>query len=337
LSIKHILIIRPCAIGDLIITLPTLHALREHFPNSSIEIMGYPSYLELVHGRFYADAISRFDHPDISILFRKDAQIPNSLTKKLLKFDLVIAFISDKDKTFTQNLYNSGAKKVLCHEPFPEGSGSIHIIDHLLNSLKLLEIPYSNSTPYIYLTKEDLMEGENFLRINERNTGQKMIAIHPGSGSTHKCWSLANYFSIIQWLTEHPDAQIFIITGPADTVIHHHISKLSYNNICVINNQPLPKLTAVLQRCDLFIGNDSGITHLAAAVGIPTIAIFGPTDPDVWGPKGKSVKICHHSTPCSPCSDEERKTCFPKTCLDSITTKSIREEISRFLSVEKLG
>ncbi|WP_169703236.1 glycosyltransferase family 9 protein [Candidatus Kuenenia stuttgartensis] len=81
---KHILILRPCAIGDLIITLPALHALREYFPNAYIEIMGYPSYLEIVHGRFYANALSRFDQSDVSSLFRKNALLPDTLTKDFL-------------------------------------------------------------------------------------------------------------------------------------------------------------------------------------------------------------------------------------------------------------
>ncbi|MCF6149932.1 MAG: glycosyltransferase family 9 protein [Candidatus Kuenenia sp.] len=330
---KHILIIRPSAIGDIIITLPTLHALRNHIPNSHIEIMGYPSYLELVHGRFYADTISRFDHPDISILLRKDARIPDSLRERFSKFDLIIAFIADRDKIFSENLQASGAKEVLCYNPFPNDSKPIHIIDHFLNSLKLLEIPYSNTTPNIYLNKEDLIERENILRNSLENTRQKRIAIHPGSGSTHKCWLLSNYFSIIQWLTEHHNAKIFIIAGPADIVVKQEIDKLPKNNICAIDTPPLTKLAAILQQCDLFIGNDSGITHLAAAMGVSTLAIFGPTDPKVWGPRGKSVKICYHPTPCSPCSDEKRKNCFPKTCLESITTKMIKEEILRFLSL----
>ncbi|WP_347274153.1 glycosyltransferase family 9 protein [Candidatus Kuenenia sp.] len=130
---------------------------------------------------------------------------------------------------------------------------------------------------------------------------------------------------------------VLLITGPADTVINHNVSKLPQNNICIIDNQPLPKLAAILQQCDLFLGNDSGITHLAAATGISTLAIFGSTDSNVWGPRGKSVKICYHPTQCSPCSDEARKDCFPKTCLESITIENMQKEISTFLSTKKSG
>jgi ADP-heptose:LPS heptosyltransferase len=324
---KRILILRPCAIGDLIITLPALHALREYFPNAYIEIMGYPSYLEIVHGRFYANAISRFDQSDISSLFRKNALLPDTLTKRFSKFDLIIAFVSDKDTIFSENLKKSGARKVICYNPFPSNSEPIHISNHFLNFLKLLEIPYSNTSPIIYLNKEDLKAGKDFFHDNAPDAVQKTIAIHPGSGSIHKSWPFINYSSIIHWLIERLNAQIFIIKGPADTVVTKNAGNLPKKNICIIDNQPLPKLAAILQQCDLFIGNDSGITHLAAAMGISMLSIFGPTDPAVWGPRGKSVNICYRPTSCSPCSDEVRKTCFPKICLESITTENIQKEI----------
>ena len=86
---------------------------------------------------------------------------------------------------------------------------------------------------------------------------------------------------------------------------------------------PLPILAAIIKRSDLFVGNDSGITHLAAAIGTPTISIFGPTDPRMWGPRGEQVKILYKKSPCSPCSFDMRRNCFSQICLEGVTVEDV--------------
>ncbi|MEK6558519.1 MAG: hypothetical protein AABZ43_00095, partial [Planctomycetota bacterium] len=112
-SVKHILIIRPGAIGDVIVTLPTIGAFRKHFHNARIEIMGYASFLEIAKGRFYADTVSRFDHADIAPLFTKNSNVPASLINKLSNMDLIISFVSDREQIMVRNLRAAGAKHVI--------------------------------------------------------------------------------------------------------------------------------------------------------------------------------------------------------------------------------
>jgi len=97
----------------------------------------------------------------------------------------------------------------------------------------------------------------------------------------------------------------------------------------VAKELPLPTLAAVLEAAGLFIGNDSGVTHIAAAVGIPTVAIFGPTDPTVWAPRGKRVEAVCPQTPCAPCTREERTACERLRCLDEVEISSVLEAVER--------
>ncbi|HHT9138279.1 MAG TPA: glycosyltransferase family 9 protein [Candidatus Wunengus sp. YC60] len=329
-SVNNILVIRPGALGDVIVTLPTLEAIRNHFRNAHIEVMGYSSILEILKGRFYADTIGRFDQADISHLFVENSSIPASLTKKLKGVDLIVSFLTDKEKVMVENLRAAGVRYVIHYDPFPSEGENVHIIDHLLKCLDLLGIPHSNKIPKIFLKDEDVLYGKNFVKNRIVVSGKKLVAVHPGSGSRQKCWTTNRYAELIMWLNEEIGVQVLLISGPADREVIEDLRGKIKDNFVLADQLPLPYLAAILKQCNLFVGNDSGITHMAAAVGIPTIAIFGPTDPQIWGPSGKRGRILYQKSPCSPCSSDIRRNCISQTCLENITAEAVIEEIRDF-------
>lgn len=289
--------------------------------------MGYSSFLEIVNGRFYADTISRFDQADIAPLFMNNSSIPASLINKLSNVDLIISFVSDKEQIMVGNLKAAGAKHVIHYEPFPSESEHIHIIDHFLRCMDLLGVPHSNKIPKIFLNDEDLLFGESFLKGSIVDPKKMLIAVHPGSGSRQKCWPIDRYIELILWLNEEMNAQVLLISGPADTDTVEELRIKGNDNFILVDKLPLPFLSAVIKRCNLFIGNDSGITHLAAAVGTPTVAIFGSTDPNTWGPRGERVRILYKKSPCSPCPSDTRRHCFSQICLESVTVEDVISKI----------
>jgi len=325
--IQNILIIRPCALGDLVVTLPTIEAVRNHFENAQIEIMGYSSFLEIVKGRFYADTISRFDQADIAHLFTKNSNVPASLINKLSNMDLIISFVSDKEQVMVSNLRAAGVKHVIHYEPFPSEGEDIHIIDHFLRCLDLLGVHHSNKIPKIFLRDEDVLLGEKFLNDRVVDPKKMLVAMHPGSGSRQKCWAVDHYAELILLLKKEMDAQILLISGQADTGIVEELRVKVRDNFILVDRLPLPILAAIIKRSNLFVGNDSGITHVAAAVGTPAITIFGPTDPNMWGPRGERVKIFYRKSPCSPCSFDTRRNCFSKICLKGVTVEDVISKI----------
>jgi ADP-heptose:LPS heptosyltransferase len=119
-------------------------------------------------------------------------------------------------------------------------------------------------------------------------------------------------------------AQIIIPVGPADTTVSEdYFKKISSPGSIPLYNLPLDELAAILKQCSLYVGNDSGITHLAAAVGTPVVALFGPTDPGVWGPRGKCVSILYGKTDCSPCSREKMHECIEQICLEQLSLEEV--------------
>jgi len=316
-----------------VVTLPAIEAVRNHFENAQIEIMGYSSFLEIVKGRFYANTISRFDQADIAPLFLRNSSVPASLIHKFSNMDLIISFVSDKEQIMVGNLRASGAKHVIHYEPFPSESEHIHIIDHFLRCLDLLGVPHSNRIPKIFLREEDVLLGEKFLNDRVVDPKKMLVAVHPGSGSRQKCWPMDRYAEIILWLKEEMDTQILLISGPADTGIVEALRVKVRDKFILVDHLPVPILAAIIKRCKLFVGNDSGITHLAAAVGTPTISIFAPTDPSMWGPRGEQVKILYKKSPCSPCPSDTRRNCFSQTCLENVTVENVISQIRYMVTV----
>lgn len=325
--IRNILIIRPGALGDVIVTLPALEAIRNHFSGAHIEIMGYLSFLEILNGRFYADSVSRFDRADIAHLFMENSTIPATLRKTLKGVDLIFSFVSDREHVLAKNLSLAGVGHVVHYEPFPADGEDIHITDHFLRCLDMLSIPYTNKIPRIVLKDEDIVFGEKFTNRNNVEPEKALVAIHPGSGSRQKCWPVERYAELISWLVAEMNAQILLVSGHADTEILGELTPKVKDVVTIADQLPLPYLAAVIKRCNFFVGNDSGITHLASAIGTPAIAIFGPTNPDIWGPRGKQVEIIYKKYPCSPCLPDTRRNCFSRACFGGVNVEDVTSRI----------
>ncbi len=293
--------------------------------------MGYPSVTEIAVGRFYAIKDFCFDHPDISYLFLKEGPLPDSLTRYLNSFDMIVSFLTDG--VFTENLKRVSRGYVLSHDPFPRANANIHIVDHLLSALGgCRDVTQEERIPRVFLKEENKLWASDFLDRHFTNRAAPIVALHPGSGGRKKCWPVENFVSLALHLKKEMEAQLLVVSGPAD----EEVAKYLLNNFLLVGasasgglvpllNLPLPKLAALLEKCNLFVGNDSGITHLAVATGTNTLALFGPTDPAIWGPRGKCVKIIRGKVACSPCSSEERGRCQRPICMEAISPREVIE------------
>jgi heptosyltransferase-2 len=136
------------------------------------------------------------------------------------------------------------------------------------------------------------IEDREFAREFLASVPQPIIAIHPGSGSHKKNWSLENWISLFSSDSRFAELQgLVVISGEADEAQTDQLEREWKNRgVCFLRNLPLPRLAAVLEHA-IFIGHDSGISHLAAAAGANCILLFGPTNPDIWAPKNENVRV----------------------------------------------
>jgi ADP-heptose:LPS heptosyltransferase len=195
-------------------------------------------------------------------------------------------------------------------------------------------IPPAGSIPRIFLSEEDKRFAEGWLRDRGAYDGVEkwVVALHPGSGSRKKLWPIENFLDLATRITADLRLKTILFTGPAEReYLGGGLERMQSMNSMWAGDLPLIHVASLLERCRCYIGNDSGITHLAAAVGIPTIALFGPTDPEIWGPRGKRVAILRKNPGCSPCTEEDLDRCNQRRCLELIEVEEVNNSLDLFL------
>jgi heptosyltransferase-3 len=284
---NRILVIRGGAIGDFILTLPALKALREAIPHAHIEILGYKHIAVLAENRFYAQAVRSIEYGALAKFFASNSELPPELADYFASFDLIISYLYDPDQIFERNLRRCGVENLICGPAkILENAG--HAARELARPIEELGIEVVDLSERIFPSTTDREFAREFLR----NTSHPIVAIHAGSGSPQKNWPLENWIALFSQGHRFADVQgMAVISGEADEAQTNRLEREWRNrSVCFAKSLPLPQLAAVLER-SIFVGNDSGISHLAAAAGANCILLFGPTDPDIWAPRNNNVRV----------------------------------------------
>ena len=324
--VKRVLVIRPGAIGDLLLTLPLLSNLRAHFRAAHIQLLTSPPAISLLTGRCEANTLRSFDSPEFAPLFMRDHPLPAPIQEWLAAFDLVLAYIPLESPVHAQ-LRRSTGGRVLAFDPRPPVRSRLPMRIHLQHALTPLGIEPRQAPSQITLLSEDTAFAARFWACVAPDPGRSLVAVHPGSGSPKKNWPAERFAGLADRLSCHEDVQLAVVSGPADAgPVQGMIDYLQSCQPILLRDLSLSQLAAVLQRCSLLVSSDSGVAHLAAAVGLRGVAIYGPTDPEVWRPAPGFVAV-GPAGECSPCNDQQRSDCERATCLRGITVEAVHDAI----------
>jgi len=290
----NILIIRGGALGDFIVTLPTLRLLRERWPDAHIEVLGQPRLAEIALNRHYLNGVRSVNHGPLSAFFTPRAVLDPDWMDYIGDFDLVLSYFYDPDGLFLDNLKRCHPVEILTHPPrIPEGfrKPAAHHFAGILEPLGLTL--GDNPASELFPLPEDTDAAHAFLAGLPPRT--RLIAIHPGSGGESKNWPVESWAELGRRLVrEIPDVALLLVEGEADGEQARHLIE-AWKDVPHFRARwlPLPILAALFRETVLYLGHDSGITHLAAASNrdLPVIALFGPTDPAVWAPPRKGVHV----------------------------------------------
>ena len=280
-----ILVIRGGAIGDFILTLPAIGLLREAFPQTRLEILGYKHIIALADGRYYADATRSIEYGGMASFFVPGGKLPDELVAYFSQFAQVISYLYDPDGFFEENLRRAGVKNYLA--AYSRLDNSAHAARQLARPMERLALFLESEEATVHPSTEDRARAKAFL---EGCNGRPIIAFHPGSGGEKKLWPLPEWQMLLRELRLlYPEALLLMVGGEAD---RERVAALQDEGIWRrAIDLPLPDLAAILEQAALFIGHDSGISHLAAAVKTPSVVLFGPTEPAVWAPAGAHVHV----------------------------------------------
>jgi len=286
----RILVLRGGAIGDFVCTLPALTALRERWPAAYIELIGYPHVAGLAAEAGLVDRVRSLDQADVAQWFSFAPRIREEQAARLRTFDLVLSYLYDPYGTVRENMLAAGALQVLYGDPRVRAG---HAVDHLLKPLQELAIfPEGDAQPRLDLGPDAAADGRRRLPVR----GDDAVLLHPGSGSTAKNWPLARFLALAGRIAAAGLGTPVFLVGEADEAIAAELARRPAP-APVMAGLSLAEAARVLSACRAYVGNDSGMTHLAAALGLPTVALFGPSNPAAWGPRGRRVRIVRSTEP----------------------------------------
>ena len=285
--------IRGGAIGDFLLTLPAISLLREAFPQARLEILGYEHIISLATSGGYADAARSIEYAPMAGFFNPKADLDAALSAYFAGFQQVVSYLYDPDGFFAGNLRRCGVKNLLEASPKIDVEGD-HAARQLARPLERLALYLDRDVDArLRPAPEHQSAADLLLRgVDSR----PLVAIHPGSGGARKNWPAERWEALGRWLFDLADdrrPRVLLVGGESDgeTLSALQSAWGTGDHLLVAGNRPLPELAALLTRCRLFLGHDSGISHLAAAVGIPCVLLFGPTDPDIWAPLQPTVTV----------------------------------------------
>jgi heptosyltransferase III len=285
---NSILFIRGGALGDFIVTLPALRLVRERWPEAHIELLGYPRHAALGVKRYYLDAVRDVNTGRLAGFFVPNGKLDPELTDYFGDFDLVVSYFYDPDQIFQSNLKRCNVPNLLT---WPPQVALAPAARHFCEPLRELGLTTDDFSSRLYLNPADVAFAEKFLVAEDAS--RPWVAIHPGSGSESKNWPIERWIELVRQRAGEGKENYVLVCGEADD---ERVGKLLAawppgEKPLVARQLPLEHLAAVLARCRVLIGHDSGVTHLAAAVGCRCVALFGPTDPATWAPQGNHVRV----------------------------------------------
>jgi lipopolysaccharide heptosyltransferase II len=355
---RRILAVKLADLGDMLTITPALQALRAAHPAAHIDLLVPPSSAALLEGVPFLDGIVAFDKfpfdtPRSLLSAEKiGASLGFIAQLRAARYDTLVFFHHFATRwgalKFALVAYASGAPLRVGLDngraPFltlrteDRGFGAMHEVDYWLEVAALLGAePDAGWRPYLPVTEGDRLRASGLLNELPGRSRGPLVAVHPGAGaySPARIWPIEHFGAVARILLRE-GANIVILGGPDERERGARLAELSGSPDRVLDltgRTSIHETGAVLEACDLFLGNDSGPMHIAAAMHTPVTAVFGPSNAAAWGPYTPRGEWSPHTVislglPCQPCFYRGRdlglrEGCGPKPCLKRLSPERV--------------
>jgi len=275
----RILVIRGGAIGDFVLTLPAIAALRQRFPEAHLEILGYPHITQLAASSGWVDAVRPIEAKGLAGFFARHGELDPSIASYFAGFNLIISYLFDPDDIFKTNVAVCTRAQMIQCPHRPNEREDTHATVVYLRALEKLAIFGADPVPRLQLK-------------SAASNRESTLVLHPGSGSDRKNWPEARWEDLIQRLLKDTDLRLLIVGGEAEGERVERLSAgLPAERVDVARSWPLVDLSGRMSGCRGFVGHDSGITHIAAALGLPCVVLWPDTNETIWRPQGEKIVL----------------------------------------------
>lgn len=355
---KKILIINPFGIGDVLFTTPIIHALKDAFSGAKIDYLCNRRSAPLLEGNPYLNSIFVYERDEFEALRQKSffAWLKSILAflRQLKKeqFDLSVDFSLHPQYGFFA--WVSGIKtrigydykkrqRFLTKKIALPGYSERHIVEYYLDLLGLLDIKSKYRHLELYLEKKDIKNAQEILSKENISENDLLAAVIPGAGKSWgkdahlKHWPPERFAKLADKIIENYSAKIIIIGDFSEKKIAQAmVENMRYKAINLTGKTTLREFAALLNRMRLVITNDGGPLHIAVGLGIKTVSIFGPVDPQVYGPYPADENhhiVLRKDLECSPCYRQFRLApcLLNRLCLETISVEETLEAVDRLL------
>ena len=310
---RSLIILHPGSLGDVLLAVPAIRRLHARYSGLETLLIARDAVSRFLGACRVIDDWMSLEGPAGVGLFSMGVQLPHELETWLNRCDVAVAWMEDSAGALRARFQELNVPQIRIQSP---SSPTLRARHQSHRFLETVEEPVDDgfSDNFIQIPSCLVEEGMVCLERLGVPRGRTFVLVHPGSGSAHKCLNSETLAVIIQSLDEKGVLPI-VIEGPADQQAVRHVLQASSRRPLILRNLDLTALAGVLVQARFFLGHDSGVTHLAALLGVRTVAVFGPTDPDRWAPLGDHVTIVRGPS-CLCRSWEAVRQCHEKPCLD---------------------
>ncbi len=339
-------------IGDIVMSTPTLRALREKFSDSEIVLLTVPRTAQAINIKQYADRILYFEQeafskgPSKSIYKQIFSNLKLILDLRREKFDMMIDLeaIETWKASLRRYLFyrGVGAKSRVGRNSDGKGFfldikadddlfGKVHEVDRKLLIAKALDAETENRKQEFHVSEEDKEFINKWMEDYGIDDNRTIVALQPGAFVPSRQWKSKGFVEIGRRLFQNYKAQIIITGGNDDKIAYEINNDLRDVQPILAAGLPLSRLGALMERVHLFVSNDTGPFHIADAINTPHVVLFGPENPYRYGPydnKSKSRIVSGEKVSCSPCL---KYSCKMHECMESITTDMVWDGVESLL------
>ncbi len=340
-KLDKIIVRMPNWIGDLIMATPVLSDIRRFFPKAHITAMVINPTGDLLKGDHDIDELFCFNK--IRSLGRRDERrdIVENLRRGNYDLGIILPLSFSSAWYFWLGHvrrrvgYPGRGRRFFLTEPvsFPNHLHQQHLVTTYKMVLDPLGIPISDTRPRIFLSDEEIVEARRLLKRFGVSFGHTVVGINPGAAyGSAKCWLPDRFQAVTKKFTQHPKIRVVYFGDSSSSGLVKEICRgFPTSVINLAGLTALRELAALIKCCDVVLTNDSGPMHIAAALGVPLVALFASTSEVVTGPY-KTGTVIHKHVPCSPCF--RRKCPIDFRCMKQIEVKEVYEAVTSLLKVK---